>query len=121
MAALAQAKEHNPSQLSLLYLNTLLDFPYYRLYETTMANPDMLLKDMNGDRVIFRGNPVFDLRRNDTRNAWLDTVRYAMTKAPGHEAVDGVFGDRGRGSAFVDLKHFKLTNATREAWDRGHL
>jgi len=45
VAALAQAKAHNPSQLSLFYLNTLIDFPFYKLYETTLAHPDMMLKD----------------------------------------------------------------------------
>lgn len=61
VAALAQAKAYNPRQLSLFYLNTLIDFKFYRLYETTLANPDMLLKDIHGDRVTVKKFPVFDV------------------------------------------------------------
>lgn len=101
----------------LFYLNTIIDFTQYRLAATVAQNPEWLLRDVHGKPVTIRGSlRVFDLTQAGMRAAWLATAKYALDSG----VVDGIFADRGRASAGVDLRRFTLKQGKAAAWDAAH-
>lgn len=120
MAALDKVKAINPNTRGLFYLNTILNFKQYSLADRFFANEQLLLHDASGRlaNLSLRGNhlTIFDLSSEAARRLWLETIDDALTKSK----IDGVFADRGRARAEIDLRSINLTEAKRAIWNEGH-
>lgn len=121
IAACRAVRAANTTARTHFYLNSLINFPQYRLAATMAANTSLLLHDAAGKLVELKLHgsqtfTIFDHSNAGTREAWLHTAQYALASG----VVNGIFCDRGRASAQVDLRHFKLAPGKAEAWDAGH-
>ena len=90
LAAARQVKAVNADAKILLYLNGLINFPAFRLYNATP--PSLLLTNSSGERLHLLPNTggVFDVRQAEMRKIFVADTKYAMASG----AVDGVFIDR---------------------------
>jgi len=127
IASLKKIKSYNASTRGLFYLNSMLNFPRYRLSTNFLGkNEKYLLHDANGNLVYLSqcnkkaaNQTIFDVSQNETRQFWLNTVEYAMTTAPG--IVDGLFIDRAKARTSEELSCVNLTTEKAKAWDNGHI
>eukprot|EP01084_Bolivina_argentea_P026482 49266_1 len=126
--ALAQIKSYNTTTRTLFYLNSFYNLPQYNLSRFFYGANEKYLLHYKG-KLAYTGdcNPnkghsnttIFDLSQNETRNAWLNTVKYAMTHSL--NAVDGIFSDRGRAQLQEDLSCLNWTQQQINDWDNGHI
>ena len=87
IAAARQVRSVNPEVQILAYLNGLIDFPAFtRLHAAAQADAALRLPA----NITIRGNRVFDQRNPKMRDAFLASVRYAMSSG----VFNGVFIDR---------------------------
>eukprot|EP01084_Bolivina_argentea_P265381 449817_1 len=125
--ALQQIKSYNNNTRTLFYLNTYLNFPYYNLSTYFYGkNEKYLLHDNNGNLVwwskCYPSRPnvtVFDLSQNETRNLWLSTIKYALTKYP--NVVDGIYADSARAKLQDDLGCYNWSQQQINQWNQGHI
>ena len=127
IGALQQIRSHSSDVRTIFYLNSIINFPEYNLSTQFYGdNEQYLLHDDKTGELVFLsechpGAPnhtIFDVSFNETRQFWLNTVRYAMTKHPG--TVDGIFADRARANTSIDLDCVNFTDQHRADWQQGH-
>ena len=110
-------KAVNKNVSTVLYLNSVLNFPQYRLARTMAANPSWALRDSKGAVVQMYGDfgpanmTVFDFSQAPVRAAFMSACTDAVKT--GH--VDGCFLDRA-----IDGFPTNLGPAKQAAYDAGH-
>eukprot|EP01084_Bolivina_argentea_P003656 6876_1 len=127
IASLKKIKSYNPNTRGLFYLNSMINFPQYTLSTNFYGkNEKYLLHDSNGNLVYLNQcnqnaphQTIFDLSQNITREFWLNTIEYAMTKEP--DIVDGIFIDRAKSRISEELSCVNITTQKANAWDNGHI
>ena len=101
----------------VLYLNSVLNFPQYRLAKEMEANPDWWLRDSDGKLVTLYGDfgpanmTVFDFAQPAVRAAFVAACVDAVKTG----YVDGCFVDRA-----IDGSPTDLGGAKQKAYDDGH-
>eukprot|EP01084_Bolivina_argentea_P248465 415640_1 len=125
ISALQQIRSYNNQTRTLFYLNSVLLFPPYRLYNNFIGeNEKYLLHDKNGNLIYLKqckskspNYTVFDLSQSKTRLFWLNTVKYALTKYKG--VVDGIFADRANNQSH-SVQLCNITQSKYNKWNLGH-
>eukprot|EP01084_Bolivina_argentea_P070422 128011_1 len=126
IAALKQIRSFNQETRNLFYLNTIINFPQYRLSTNFYGENEKYLLHNEQGKLVYLGEcqpnspnyTLFDLSYNKTRNFWLNTVQYAFTNEPG--IVDGIFADRGKPT--FQISHcFNLSQNQSNALNNGHI
>ena len=123
--ALHKIRNYSNSSRTIFYLNSVLNVPQYRLSTQFQGeNESLLLHDSNGKLLHYRdchGNSkinvtMFDVSQNETRQVWLNTVKYALTNKPG--VVDGIFADK---NDYVNISRCgNITTQKSNEWMQGH-
>jgi hypothetical protein len=91
IASARLVKEANPSVMTLMYINGLINFPESRLAAVTKADASLLLKNSKGDKVeLVDGFGVYDVRNPKMRSAFVADALHGMASG----VIDGVFIDR---------------------------
>lgn len=122
MEQLRRIRQANQSTVLVAYLNTMIAFGQYDLYDRAnkTCRSTCFLHNQDGSQFFYKMKgglePVYDLSDEQARALWLESA----TSMLNNSWVDGIFADRGRASAFVDLKEANITDAHRAAWDNGH-
>jgi hypothetical protein len=127
-----QLKARCPRVSTQMYLNSLMDFWWYRLHrQFEGANETQLLHDDRGRLVRVNqdggnaGLPVFDWGQNETRRKFLAVVQQALASG-----ISGFFLDKATASAtpqpdgsYAICNHVcaNVSAAVGEAWNAGHL
>ena len=94
MATLAAVKKLNPSVPGIMYLNTILDFPFLRLHQT-LVDADALVRNVDGSVCqLINDNgmtniTVYDYSKPIGQKIWLDEVQRLVETG----TVDGFYGD----------------------------
>lgn len=94
MATLAAVKKLNPSVPGIMYLNTILDFPFLRLHQT-LVDADALVRNVDGSVCqLINDNgmtniTVYDYSKPIGQQIWLDAVQRLVETG----TVDGFYGD----------------------------
>jgi len=120
-------KQANPQISVILYLNSMLNFPFYGLTGKYLAEPELLLHDKNGKIGTLQNDAglgdltVPDFSQKRARDMWLDEIRNATSTG----WFDGVFADKAVKNANDDklCNHgcIELTHDVATAWGAGHL
>eukprot|EP01084_Bolivina_argentea_P026480 49264_1 len=130
LLALKQIRSYSADTRTIFYINSMLNFPQYNLStEFSGVNEKYLLHDQN-NKIIWYGNcgdiggdgsantTIFDLSQIETRNIWLNDVKYILTNQPG--VVDGLFIDR----ANVNISNLtfciNITDEKQKQWNDGN-
>eukprot|EP01051_Picozoa_sp_SAG22_P020476 SAG22_NODE_4153_length_1366_cov_1.690608_1_plen_341_part_10 len=94
VATLAAVKKLNPSVPGIMYLNTILDFPFLRLHQT-LVEADALVRNVDGSVCQLENDngmtniTVFDYSKPIGQKIWLDEVERLVDTG----FVDGFYGD----------------------------
>ena len=133
IAAARQIRKANPKAKTLMYLNSLIDFPdFQRISNATAADPSLLLRNQNGtlvQLVTYRPHTcfqhgqleklnTFDMRQKRMRQLFIDAAVYGVRSG----AFDGVFIDRANYALRVQLDLNNVSDPRRRAglaqgWD----
>eukprot|EP01063_Lacrimia_lanifica_P007132 TRINITY_DN14509_c0_g1_i1.p1 TRINITY_DN14509_c0_g1~~TRINITY_DN14509_c0_g1_i1.p1 ORF type:complete len:392 (+),score=106.63 TRINITY_DN14509_c0_g1_i1:45-1220(+) len=100
-AGAAQIKAAYPGTKAVMYINGLIDFPASRLRNVTSAHPHLRAKNADGGRVLIKGNPVYDVRQEAMRRAFVADALEGMSTG----VFDGVFIDRANWAASSRCPH----------------
>ena len=121
-AMLAEArriKRANPNVSTVLYWNSVLDFPQYALHAGMLARPELMLRDnRTGDAVLLDGGghtgmDVFDLANPAARSFFMSDCVNATRSG----VVDGCYMDRATDVSPV----VNLSAAQARAYEAGHM
>ena len=105
VAAAQIVKAASPTATVLMYINGLINFPDSSLYNVTLADPSLLLKNTQGEKVdLVDGYGVYDVRNPKMRKAFVDVALHGMASG----AINGVF---------IDRANFCEGCVTRGGWD----
>ena len=111
LAALATVKAHNKNASTIMYFNTVLDFPQYRLHAELLKNPSFSLKQDSGEPVLMGGDGhdrsdmlVYDFTVPGMCELFISNCLNATTGG----MVDGFFLDRS-----IDFGTFPNVSAKR--------
>eukprot|EP01084_Bolivina_argentea_P145394 254843_1 len=128
IAALQQIRSYSNDVRTIFYLNSVVNYPQYNLStHFTENNEKYLLHDDETGQLVYlttcKSNApnftIFDTSYNETREFWLDTVKYALTKYP--NVVDGIFADGARANTTqTPLECVNFTDKHRNDWQNGH-
>ena len=125
LTSLKQIRSYNNDTRTLFYLNTLMNFPWYNLSNSFLGENEKYLLHYNGKLIHYSdcdkkhsnmNYTMFDHSQNETRNLWLNTIKYALS----HEWVDGAFTDRGRAQLQNDVGCYNWTQKQITDWNNGH-
>ena len=117
--ALRGVKERNPNVSTVLYYNSILDWPFYRLHALMLQHPELWARDAKGAVCRSDGDGSFpnhtnmlsfDFRQQAARDLWAA----ACLNATRTGFVDGCFSDRSDGVPACKL-------ADPSAFREGHL
>lgn len=90
VADVKKIKALNPKLKAIFYLNSFINYRFYKPTAIVDANPDMLLRDNNGEVIYKNGiTSYFDLANPDTRKWWINFAKHMVLD----EGFDGVFID----------------------------
>jgi hypothetical protein len=119
LAEARRIKRVNPNVSTLLYWNSILDFPQYTLHAKMLARPELMLHDNStGDIVRLDGGghlgmDVFDFANPAARALFMsDCVNATLSGV-----VDGCYLDRATGTSPV----VNLSTAQAQAYEDGHI
>jgi hypothetical protein len=119
LAEARRIKRVNPNVSTLLYWNSILDFPQYTLHAKMLARPELMLYDNStGDIVRLDGGghlgmDVFDFANPAARALFMsDCVNATLSGV-----VDGCYLDRATGTSPV----VNLSTAQAQAYEDGHI
>ena len=122
MDALKRVKQLNSSIITILYLNTVLDWTMYQMHQTMIQHPEWWLKDEHGNVVRIEGDHhfpqptdgmlVFDHSQQKVQEFW----KSACLNWTASAYIDGCFADRAHETHF---KPFNLTEAQTDAFSAG--
>jgi hypothetical protein len=120
IAAAKQIKAVNSSTYTVFYLNSVIDWPEYRLHQVFMEHPDWWLRNASGqpvhvappgDKTVME---VFDFSQEVVRQLWMNVCFNAGKSG----VIDGFFADRAGEDNFA---HNTLTPEKEAAYSKGHL
>lgn len=120
-------KEANPRLSVIMYLNSMLNFPFYSLTGRYLAKPELLLHDKDGKLGTLQNDAglgnltVPDFAQSAARKLWLDELKNYTSSG----LFDGVFADKavknGGGDQLCNHGCIDLTHSAATAWEAGHL
>jgi len=100
IAAGKQVKAYNPDVRTLFYMNGLLNFGSTWLSNATAVDPDAyLLKNANGAEIKENDMRLFDVRKEQMRQLFVEDAKYAIDSG----VFDGIFIDKANFA--LKLKH----------------
>ena len=120
LAEARRIKQVNPNVSTLLYWNSILDFPQYTLHAKMLANPELMLhNNITGDVVRLDGGghvgmDVFDFANPAARKLFISDCVNATLSVP--SAVDGCYMDRATDVSPV----VNLSTAQAKEFENGH-
>lgn len=120
-------KDANPKISVILYLNSMLNFPFYGLTGKYFDEPELLLHDKHGKIGTLQNDAglgnltVPDFSQQRARDMWLDEIKNATSTG----LFDGVFADKavknGNSDKICNHGCIELTHDVAMAWEAGHL
>lgn len=94
ISVLRGVKAINPNASTIFYMNSVLDFPQYRLHALMQQDPSLVLRNITGGKVMLSGgyhiSDVFDFSNPKTRALYIESCVNATRTG----VVDGCFQDR---------------------------
>eukprot|EP01083_Nonionella_stella_P041598 112736_1 len=123
LEALRRVKEINSSITTIMYMNSILDWTFYRMHETFIEHPEWWLNDEHGNIVLISGDGsfpqpkqgmlVFDYQQQIVQRFFAQSC-LNMTR---NGYIDGCFADRPSESSFHG---YNLTQDQTKAFSEGH-